>query len=167
MKKSEDKPSMRILKTATCKSITGKSTLTYQIGCTSDSTVHIRVSKNTGAGHFNPEWIALNDVRKALAKSPAGQPFTSFLLQPLFEGRSSNSPGFMLAALTHERLLRVLKGKKRGHELLDPEGFDAKMDRLLSSGAKAKGTTGGPEKPPKGPPRRPEEIPEGIPEELP
>jgi hypothetical protein len=37
MKKTEDNPDMRILKTATTKTITGKSTLTYQIGCLPDT----------------------------------------------------------------------------------------------------------------------------------
>ena len=41
------KPEMLALKTATCKSISGKSTLTYQIGCAPDSTVHVRISKNS------------------------------------------------------------------------------------------------------------------------
>jgi hypothetical protein len=131
---------MRILKTATCKSISGKSTLTYQIGCTPDNAVHIRISKNTGAGFFNPEWIKLDDIQKTLAEAPEGQPLTSFLLQPLFKGRSVNSPAFHMAALSQEKLLRVLKGKKRGHELLDPDGFHARMDKLVTTG-KSTGAT--------------------------
>ena len=140
MRNFEDNPAVRILKTATCKTVTGKSTLTHQIDSLPDSTVHIRISKNTGAGFFNDEWVALQDIQKVLANKPEGQPLTSFLLQPLFKGKSINSPAFMMAALTHERLLRVLKDKKRGHEFLDPEGFNAKMDKLASSGAKPKGT---------------------------
>ena len=139
MIESEDNPDMRVLKTATCKSVTGKSTLTYQIGSLPDATIHMRITKNPGAGFFNDEWIALQDIQEVLEKSPEGQPLTSFLLQPLVKGKSVNTPAFLMAALTHERLLRVLKGKKRGHEFLDPEGFNSKMDKLLS----AKSTTGG------------------------
>ena len=137
MSKSE----MKVLKTATCKSVTGKSTLTYQLGTSPDSTVHMRISKNTGAGFFNPEWIALKDIQKALAKGHKGSPLTSFLLQSLLKGGSVNTPAFLMAALTNERLLRVLKGKKRGHEFLDPEGFDAKMKRLVATKVKPKGAT--------------------------
>jgi hypothetical protein len=137
----KENPDMKVLKTASCKSTSGKSTLTYQIGTLPDSTVHLRISKNTGAGFFNDEWIALKDIENALADGPQGQPLTSFLLQPLFRGRSSNSPGFMMAALMNERILRVLKGKKRGHEFLDPEGFTARMDKLVSAKAKPKVTT--------------------------
>ena len=142
MKKPEDNPAVRVLKTANCKSTSGKSTLSYQVGCTHNNAIHIRIIKSTGKGTFNDEWIAIKDIQKALADGPKGQPLTSFLLQPLFQGRSSNSPGFMMAALTNERLLRVLKGKKRGHEFLDPEGFNASMDKLVASKAKSEGTAG-------------------------
>ena len=134
---SKNEPEMRVLKTSSCKSTTGKSTLTYQVGALPDSTVHIRICKNTGAGFFNDEWIALKDIENALADGPQGQPLTSFLLQPLFHGRSSNSPGFMMAALMNERILGALKGKKRGHEFLDPEGFTVRMDKLVSAKANA------------------------------
>ena len=144
MSKSEKQPDMHILKTGSCKSTSGKSTLTYQIGCTPDDTIHIRITKNSGAGFFNDEWVAIKDIEKALADGPQGQPLTSFLLHNLISGRSTNSPAFLMAALCSERLLRVLKGKKRGHEFLDPKGFDARMEKLVSSKSKAKteGTAG-------------------------
>ena len=141
MKKPEDNPDMRVLKTGTCKTLSGKSTLTYQIGSLPDSTVHLRISKNTGAGFFNDEWVVVTDIQEALEKIPEGQPLTSFLLQSLVKGKSVNTPAFLMAALTHEKLLRVLKGKKRGHEFLDPEGFTDRMDRLAASKSKPKGAT--------------------------
>ena len=48
MEKSE--VNMRVLKTATCKTLSGKSTLTYQIGISPDAVVHLRISKNSGGG---------------------------------------------------------------------------------------------------------------------
>ena len=123
-----------ILRTATCKSVSGRSTLSYQLGCTADNTTHIRISKNTGAGQFSAEWLKIDDILKALAKSRKDSPLTSYLLEPLFRGKSVNTPAFIMAALTNERLLRVLKGKKRGHEFLDPGGFKTKMDKLAASG---------------------------------
>mgnify|MGYP006959968613 CR=1 FL=1 len=127
------------IQTATTRSTSGKSNLTYQIGCTPDSSIYIRITKNSGAGFFKNEWLKIVDIQKALANGPEGQPLTSFLLQPPFQGKSSNSPRFMVAATTNERLLRGLKGKKRGHEFLDPEEFTARMEKLVS----AKTTTGG------------------------
>ena len=63
MSKSEDNPDMRVLKTATCKTLSGKSTLTYQIGAMPDSTVHLRISKNSGKGYFSNEWIEYEGIR--------------------------------------------------------------------------------------------------------
>jgi hypothetical protein len=66
MSKSEDNPDMRVLKTATCKTLSGKSTLTYQIGCTPESIIHLRISKNSGGGFFSDEWIPFEAVQEAL-----------------------------------------------------------------------------------------------------
>ena len=54
-KATKDQSDVRVLKKATCKSITGKSTLGYEIACTPDNFIYIRISNNTGAGFFNDE----------------------------------------------------------------------------------------------------------------
>lgn len=133
--------SMRVIKTASCGSISGKARLTYQIGCTPNSDVYLRITANTGGGFFSQEWVALEDIQKALEKSPEGQPITSFVLQPLLRGKSSNTPAFVMAALTHEKWLRILKGKKRGHEILDAAGFMARVEKLVSSAGAKKSKT--------------------------
>jgi len=143
MSKPENNSGLRILKTAITKSITDRSTLTYQIGCLPDNSLHLRISNNSSTGQFSSEWVKVEDIQKALAKGHKGSPLTSFLLQPLFKGKSVNTPAFVMSALTNERLLRVLKGKKRGHEFLDPEGFDARMQKLVTAKAKTGGATKG------------------------
>ena len=55
MKKSDDNPDMKILATATCKTLSGKSTLSYQIGLSPESIVHLRISKNSGGGFFSDD----------------------------------------------------------------------------------------------------------------
>ena len=135
---SKSEPERRVLKSATTKSISGKSSLKYDLGCSSDNTVYLRITSNSSTGQFSPEWVKVDDILKALAKGRKGDPLTSFLLEPLLRGRSVNTPAFIMAALTQEKLLRVLKGKKRGHEFLDPEGFTARMDKLASSGVRTK-----------------------------
>ena len=118
MSKTEDPldDSMTIVKTGTCNTLTKKSKLTYQIGTLPDGEVYFRIQKNSGNGFFSREWIALADIRKVLGKVPAGKPVTAFVLDPLFKGRSVNTPGFLLAVLVHEKLLIPMKGKKRSHE---------------------------------------------------
>ena len=134
---SKPEETIKVIKTATCKTLSAKSTLTYQLG-TEDDELHIRISKNTGGGFFSDEWIAMNDVRSVLEEQPAGTPVTSFLLQPLFKGKSVNTPAFLLAALAHEKLLVPIKGKKRSHEPVGSDEFTAKVKKMTSSSKTAK-----------------------------
>ena len=130
---SKSKPDMRVLKTATCKTLSGKSTLSYQIGATPDSNVHLRISKNSGGGFFSDEWIAFDDVLRALKDRPEGSPVMSHFLTPLLKGKSVNTSAFILAAMKHLKLLRPLPKKQRLHELLDPGPFLDQMEKLMSS----------------------------------
>ena len=129
--------SMRVLSTGTCDTLTGSSRLTYHIGVSPDSEIYIRVHSNSGGGFHSQEWISLQDILTALRKRPEGKPITSILLMPLYRGRSANTPGFLLAVLLHEKLIRSLQGKLRRHELADPSAFKAKVDKLLAPGSKA------------------------------
>ena len=129
---------IRILKKASCPTLSGKSKLTYHIGCTAESNNHFRIHANDGGGFFNREWVAWQGIRHHLQKVPKTTPITSIALHRLFKGKSVNTPSFLLAVLKHEGLVRPLKGKKRSHELADPEAFLARVDKLMSSNA---GTT--------------------------
>jgi hypothetical protein len=140
MRKHEDKPDMKVLKTATCKTLSGKSTLTYQIGVTPDSIVHLRIAKNDGGGFFSDEWIALDDILRVLKDRPKESPVPSHFLTPLLKGKSVNTSAFILAALTHLKLIRPLPKKKRHHELLDAKPFLDQMEKLTTSGSAGKAT---------------------------
>ena len=135
---SEDNPDMRVLKTAATKTITGKSTLTYQIGCLPDSTIHLRVTTNTGAGMFSDEWVAFAAVQEALKDDTEGAAITSIRLTSLFKGKSVNTPSFLLAALKHLKLVRSMNGKQRHHEALNPQPFLDTVEKLMSSDVKPK-----------------------------
>src|SRR5438105_1592440 len=96
VKPQNDSAEVRILSTATCASLTGKSQLTYEVGRTQDADIHLRVTANTGNGAFNQEWVSLGRIRKVLSDAPAGE-ITSFTLRPAFAGKSANNASFMLA----------------------------------------------------------------------
>ena len=128
---------MRVLSTGTCETLSGSSKLTYHIGCMPDGEIYLRVHGNTGGGFFSQEWISLQDILTALKNRPDGRPITSILLNPLFRGKSANTPGFLMAVLLHEKVVRSMQGKLRRHELMDPSVFTAKVDKLLS-GAEGK-----------------------------
>ena len=137
MSKDKDTPEIRVLKTASCDTLSGKSKLTYQIGISPDAIVHLRISKNSGGGFFSDEWIAFNAVQDTLEKLPPDTGISSYYLAHLFQGKSVNTPSFLLAALKHLKLIRALPNNRRHHELVDPRPFLEQMDKLISS----KGTT--------------------------
>ena len=140
MTKSEDPldDSMTVTRTATCETLTRKSKLTYQIGTLPDGEVYLRIHRNSGNGFFSNEWIALSDIQKTVAGIPAGKPVTAIVLGDLFEGRSVNSPGFLLAALAEERLLVPMQGKKRSHEPVSSAEFQERIQQMASGKGKPK-----------------------------
>ena len=114
-KKVSDKTeeqSLKIIQTSKCQTISGKSTLTYNVGVDDEGHMHIRVFSNTGGGFFSNEWIFIDDIT-ALLGDVTGEHITSINLIPLFKGKSVNTPSFLLAALVNEGLLRPFEGKKR------------------------------------------------------
>jgi hypothetical protein len=126
--KTED---VRILKIASCPSVTKKSTLTYQIGCTPEGAIQLRVYANSAAGFFSQEWVPWPAIDEALAKG--GGEFTSLVLQPLFRGKSMNNPAFLLAVLLSEGLVGPAPGKQRCHQRLNPDRFLAEVKALIDS----------------------------------
>lgn len=126
-------PAVRILQVGTCPSLSGKSTLTYHIGCTDNSEIRLRIFSNTGGGFFGQEWIALTAIKEIFQKIPKERPITSFVLRGLFSGKSVNSNGFFLAILKHEQLVKPLENKQRYYEALDPSAFIAKVKALVES----------------------------------
>ena len=123
--------SMRILKIATCLNNSGKATLTYHIGCTSDNDIQFRLIANTGGGLFSPEWISLPAIQVAFEK--AAVPLTSFPLIQLYKGKSTNTPAFLMAVLKHEGLVRNLEGNVRGYETVESKAFMEEMQALIAT----------------------------------
>jgi hypothetical protein len=124
---------VKVIHSATCLSLSGKSNITYQVGTDPESNIYLRIYGNTGGGFFSPEWVPLGEVQKFIADAPKDKPLSSWSLHPLFRGKSVNTPAFFMAALVHEKWLRILKGKKRGLEVLDEAPFMAKLERLKAS----------------------------------
>jgi len=131
---SENQPSIRVIKTATCKSLSGKSDLTYHIGVDADSNILIRIAINSGGGYFNQEWVALSAIQKILETYPV---ISSFSLRSLYVGKSTNSPGFLLAALKSESLVKLKGEKERSYVALDSDKFMAETQALMKPDAAA------------------------------
>jgi hypothetical protein len=108
-----NEPTIRIVKSGVCPTLSGKSRLTYQVGCRNESECAIRVVSNSAAGFFSNEWLPLPLVEKALRSDEARRGITSALFRPLFRGKSVNTAGFLLAVLRHEGVVARAKEKVR------------------------------------------------------
>ncbi len=108
---------IRIIKTKSCPSLSGKSTLKYKIGCTSEGEILVRLCKNSSPGKYSGQFISLNTILDLLKK--AESPFKWSALTPIFKGQSINTTGFMMAVLKNEGLVSAIE---EGYEL---QGADA------------------------------------------
>jgi hypothetical protein len=124
---------VRILKVESCPSLSGKSTLTYHIGCNTLSEIQVRVHANTGNGFFSKEWIPLASIQQLLDKRPAGKAIASSSFTSIFHGKSVNTSGFLLAVMKHEGLVQPLKDKRRCYESIESTEFMAEVMALLES----------------------------------
>jgi hypothetical protein len=115
---------LRILKIARCPTVSGKSTLTYHVGCTPESVIKVRLYGNTGNGFLNQDWIAWTAIQEKLELH---SPFTSQVLHALFSGKSLNSPGFLMAVLKAEGVVKASTVKGRCYELTEDAGFLAEI----------------------------------------
>lgn len=137
MKKEASTPDLpiRILKIGTCSSLSGRSELTYHLGCNAESEIHFRVVQNSGNGQFNANWVSLTLIEKLLTQHPADKPMTSRVLLPVFRSKSSNSPAFLFVSLKAEGLVMAGTEKDSGYLLGDIEAFKQAMSALIAAGA--------------------------------
>lgn len=124
-----------IVRIGTCPTISGRSELTYQVGCNGDLEISARVTGNSGGGQFNSDWVSLVVIENLLATHLADKPMTSRVLLPVFRSKSSNSPAFLFACLLAEGLLRAGKEKDSGYLLGDIEAFRKSVSALIATGA--------------------------------
>ena len=109
------------LRTDQCLSLSGRSMLTYELGCDSKERLHLRVTHNTGKGHHNPSWVAYDAVEPLLM---AATTLSASALAKLFVGTSVNTAGFVMAALKHLGVLQAVTDKRHAYQYV--EGVDWK-----------------------------------------
>ena len=126
---------MKILKTSECPSLSGRSTLTYQIGSNEKDEIQISILGNTGSGIFNKAPVPLKDIEAILNTD---QPITSGTLSSLLEGKSSNTAGFLLAVLLHEGLLKISEDNTRHYEKVEKKEYEKIIKALLETAPEEK-----------------------------
>ena len=124
-------PTVRVIKRSACRTLSGKSEITYCVG-DSEGELMNRVQSNTGGGFFSVEWIPISKILRVLEDRDVDKPITSVALNSLFRGKSVNTPAFLCAALKAEGLLSAIDGKRRCHELGDTDAFMAQAKALQS-----------------------------------
>ena len=125
---------IRILKISSCTTLSGRSELTYHIGCNAESEVYLRVISNSGNGQFNADSIPLATIEELLTAHPADKPITSRVLQPVFRSKSTNSPAFLFACLKAEGVIKAGEEKDSGYLLGEIETFKQAMSALITVG---------------------------------
>ena len=125
---------IRILKIATCPSLSGRSTLTYQVGCNAEYELHVRITQNSGGGQFNADWVPMATIEKLLTAHPADKPMSSRIMQPVFRSKSANSPAFLASSLLAEGLIKAGKEKGTRYLLGDIDGAKKEMSGLITAG---------------------------------
>lgn len=145
MKKSEfqgEQPDLRILKISNCASLSGRSTLTYHIGCdekeTDPSGIYFRIYENSGKGLFSDDWVSMRQIRETFGMGSPEAIITSTLMNFIFGGKSVNTAGFLIAVLKEEGVISVAEDKRRRYEACDPAKFNEGMAALIQSSVSLK-----------------------------
>jgi len=76
-------PAITTIKKSTCKTLTGKSTLTYRLGIDDASTLYWQVLSNSGSGYHSTQWLKFADIEKALKEHAKDHPLSSIALRGL------------------------------------------------------------------------------------
>jgi len=137
---------VRVLKNGTCPNLSGKSTLSYRVGVNEAGEFMLQLVGNSNPGYFNNEWVRYSAVEDLLAKQDQGKAITSYVLTPLFRGKSTNSPSFLFAVLKHEGLVQLSESKKRCYDRCSDAAFLGNIKKLIDGkdvpAASSKGKAG-------------------------
>jgi hypothetical protein len=123
-----EKSEIDIVATQKTKTVSGKSDLTYHLGKDDDSNAYLRIWVNSSNGFFSNEFLSLSAII-ALLEKQGGASFTSFIFQELFNGKSVNTPGFLVAALLNEGVLTLEENKKRKYLYVSAVKLLATIDK--------------------------------------
>lgn len=127
---SAPSPQVRILKVDHCPSLSGRSELTFHVGCIGEA-IQLRVYQNSGKGYFNQEWIPLSGIKEVLTSR---EQLTAASLRPIFIGKSVNTAGFVLTVLKHLGLIEISKENRRSYSHTESVAFDTETAQLIASG---------------------------------
>ncbi len=104
---------IEVIYTGECLSLSGRSTLTYEVGQhTEDGTLHHRISTNSGGGMFSKQWISASTLQDIFV---GATDLNSKSFQSAFGQTSVNTAGFCLSSLKQLGLIEVDPNNARIH----------------------------------------------------
>ena len=112
---------IRILRSGSCPSLSGQSTLAYEFGIKGESFLHMRLVANTGGGLFSNDWISCDLLEEFLVNK---MELTSGSFKALFPNKSVNTGGFVMAVLKFLGLIQVSELNSRWHEHVPEMTFE-------------------------------------------
>jgi len=115
-----DKP-IRVLKEGRCPSLTGRSTLGYELGLDDHSELYLRLASNTGTGFFGKEWVACSVIEQLIT---GASELTSTSFKALFPHKSVNTGGFVMAVVKALGLIQTNVGNSRWHQHVTEVTFE-------------------------------------------
>ncbi len=115
-----DKP-IRVLKEGSCPSLTGRSTLGYELGLDDQSELYLRLVSNTGSGFFSKEWVACSVIEQLIT---GASELTSTSFKALFPHKSVNTGGFVMAVVKALGLIQTNVGNSRWHQHVTEVTFE-------------------------------------------
>jgi hypothetical protein len=140
---SNNDAEMKLLKIGECPSLSGRSSLTYHIGCRSDllekvgaefnDVISFRIHANSGSGLFSDDWVAVSALKTVFDKVKSKDAVTSSSLNSVFAGKSVNTAGFILAVLKAEGLVIHMEDKRRYYQCTSTDQFFAAMKILADT----------------------------------
>ena len=120
---------IQVIHEGQCESLSGRSTLTFSVGRHPDTgALHLRIVGNTGGGMWCDEWIPGSEIDAVVMGDPE---LTSRSFQVLKPGRSTNTAGFVMAAVKSMGLIRNNAENTRLHELVPTESFEKVVTALM------------------------------------
>ena len=119
-----------------CPSLSERSTLSFAVGRHPDGTLHLRITDNSGKGMWCNEWIPGSDIDAVVV---GGTELTSRAFQVLKPGRSTNTAGFVMAAVKSLGLIRTNAENSRLQEHVPTETLEkVVMARTVQASPKAR-----------------------------
>lgn len=112
---------IRVLRRNSCPSLTGRSTLGYELGLKDESELYLRLVSNTGSGFYSKHWVACSMLEPVI--NGASQ-LTSTAFKSLFPNQSVNTGGFVMAVVKALGLIQTNVTNTRWHEQVPETSFE-------------------------------------------